>query len=225
MFAPRLELDRHRIFTMLRRPAGIGVSRALNARLSVHTARFSTARVPDDDEEDVVVMRKAATDRATKDRPTSSRPGVRKEEMEEAAQKVQGGKSAWQRTVGGVVDTLRPMLASMAPVVMPLLDARHQRRVEEAANIDDLRIAAEKRAHAMVYGYLAGGADDERALRRSVAAYSDVELRHAVRCPARPRSSSPTIPRVRSRRSENVLSCPPFFARRCFTASGQTIWI
>ena len=34
--------------------------------------------------------------------------------------------------------------------------------------------------HAMVYGYLAGGADDERCLRRSVAAYEDVELRHAV---------------------------------------------
>ena len=52
--------------------------------------------------------------------------------------------------------------------------------VEDAVNIDDLAKAAEKRAHAMVYGYLAGGADDERALRRSVAAYSDVELRHAV---------------------------------------------
>merc|ERR1719426_147465 len=79
-----------------------------------------------------------------------------------------------------MVDTLRPALAAIKPAVMPMLDAPHMRRVEMAANIDDLRIAAEKRAHAMVYGYLAGGADDERALRRSVAAYSDVELRHAV---------------------------------------------
>lgn len=32
----------------------------------------------------------------------------------------------------------------------------------------------------MVYGYLDGGADEERALRRSVTAYNDIELRHAV---------------------------------------------
>ena len=53
--------------------------------------------------------------------------------------------------------------------------------VENAVNIEDLQTAAEKRAHAMVYGYLAGGADAERSLRRSVAAFNDVELRHAVR--------------------------------------------
>ena len=34
--------------------------------------------------------------------------------------------------------------------------------------------------HAMCYGYLAGGADEEVALRRSVDCYKDVELRHAV---------------------------------------------
>ena len=67
-----------------------------------------------------------------------------------------------------------------APVVMPLLDAPSQRRVANAVNIEDLRVAAKKRAHAMVFGYLVSGADDERALRRSVAAYNDVELRHAV---------------------------------------------
>ena len=100
--------------------------------------------------------------------------------MSEAAAKVQGGKSGWQNFVGGVVDMLRPIAKRAAPVIMPILDAPAQRRVELACNIDDLQKAAEKRAHAMVYGYLAGGADDERALRRSVAAYSDVELRHAV---------------------------------------------
>jgi len=63
---------------------------------------------------------------------------------------------------------------------MPALDAPSKRRVRSAVNIDDLRVAAERRAHAMVYGYLAGGADDERALRRSVDAFNDVELRHAV---------------------------------------------
>jgi len=79
-----------------------------------------------------------------------------------------------------MVDTVRPLCRAAAPVVMPILDGPAMRRVDEAVNIDDLDKAAKKRAHAMVYGYLAGGADDERALRRSVAAYSDVELRHAV---------------------------------------------
>ena len=100
--------------------------------------------------------------------------------MADAAQKVGDGKSSWQRLMSGVVDTVRPMAARFAPVVMPMLDRPAMRRVEQAVNIEDLRVAAEKRAHAMVYGYLAGGADDERALRRSVAAYNDVELRHAV---------------------------------------------
>ena len=100
--------------------------------------------------------------------------------MADAAAKVGDGKSSWQRFVGGVVDMVRPVAAGLAPTVMPLLDRPAMRRVEQAVNIEDLRVAAEKRAHAMVYGYLAGGADEERALRRSVAAYNDVELRHAV---------------------------------------------
>ena len=100
--------------------------------------------------------------------------------MADAAAKVGDCKSSWQRFVGGVVDMVRPVAAGLAPAVMPLLDRPAMRRVEQAVNIEDLRVAAEKRAHAMVYGYLAGGADEERALRRSVAAYNDVELRHAV---------------------------------------------
>jgi isopentenyl diphosphate isomerase/L-lactate dehydrogenase-like FMN-dependent dehydrogenase len=93
---------------------------------------------------------------------------------------VTSGKSSWQRFVGGAVDALRPLTAAAGPIVMPVLDAPSKRRVRSAVNIDDLRVAAERRAHAMVYGYLAGGADDERALRRSVDAFNDVELRHAV---------------------------------------------
>jgi len=55
-----------------------------------------------------------------------------------------------------MVDMLRPGLAAISPLVMPLLDRPSMRRVEMAVNIDDLQKAAEKRAHAMVYGYLAG---------------------------------------------------------------------
>ena len=100
--------------------------------------------------------------------------------MAEAAAKVEGGKTGWQKFMSTFVDMVRPVAAAAWPIVMPMLDGPSQRRVAEAANIEDLQKAAEKRAHAMVYGYLAGGADDERALRRSVASYSDVELRHAV---------------------------------------------
>ena len=100
--------------------------------------------------------------------------------MADAAEKVTSGKSGWQSFMSGVVNTIRPVAAAAWPVVMPILDGPSQRRVRDAVNIADLQVAAEKRAHAMVYGYLAGGADDERALRRSVAAYNDVELRHAV---------------------------------------------
>ena len=63
---------------------------------------------------------------------------------------------------------------------MPLLDRWGKQRVEQAVNIEDLQKAAKIRAHAMVYGYLKSGADDERALRRSVSSYNDIELRHAV---------------------------------------------
>ena len=118
--------------------------------------------------------------RACSSSATSGRPGARAQEMEKAADKVQSGKNAWQKTVGGIVDAIRPITSALAPTIMPILDAPYQRGVRNAVNIDDLQAVAERRAHAMVYGYLAGGADAERSLRRSVAAFNDVELRHAV---------------------------------------------
>lgn len=126
------------------------------------------------------VTRRFSTKVAGEAGPVGGRPGSRKEEMADAAEKVTSGKSGWQSFMSGVVNTIRPVAAAAWPVVMPILDGPSQRRVRDAVNIADLQVAAEKRAHAMVYGYLAGGADDERALRRSVAAYNDVELRHAV---------------------------------------------
>ena len=165
------------------------------ARVAVPTVRrdFSTQRQEDEPESEAkqepepkpdfataAELRKQKTTEAAQSRPKTSRPGARADEMEEAAAKVQGGKSAWQKLVSNVVNGIRPITSRLAPVIMPILDGPSNRRVENAASIADLQKAAEIRAHAMVYGYLAGGADDERALRRSVAAYSDVELRHAV---------------------------------------------
>ena len=152
----------------------IGPSRT---SLSTEASKRSDAVKPTGD----VSVQKAAAERIAKSRPKSSRPGFsRSEEIADAAAKVTSGKSSWQRFVGGAVDVLRPLTAAAGPIVMPALDAPSKRRVRSAVNIDDLRVAAERRAHAMVYGYLAGGADDERALRRSVDAFNDVELRHAV---------------------------------------------
>ena len=77
---------------------------------------------------------------------TSGRPGARAAEMEKAADKVQSGKNAWQKTVGGIVDAIRPITSALAPTIMPILDAPYQRGVRNAVNIDDLQAVAERRA-------------------------------------------------------------------------------
>ena len=178
-----LSLCRTSIYMLVRASTAV---RVRVHRASVLSSRFqSTQRVEQDEISEEAQLsgselRKQKTAEAAAKRPKTSRPGARADEMEEAAAKVQGGKSSWQKFVGGVVDTIRPLTAAAAPVMMPILDRWAMKRVEDAVNIQDLQIAAEKRAHAMVYGYLAGGADEERSLRRSVEAYTDVELRHAV---------------------------------------------
>jgi len=146
------------------------------------TRSYGLAQKVDDEpkKESAAEVQKAAAERLMASKPKSSRPGARAEEMADAAAKVSGGKSAWQKLMGGVVDVMRPVAAGLSPIIMPILDAPSQSRVKNAVNIDDLQKAAEKRAHAMVYGYLAGGADAERSLRRSCDAFNDVELRHAV---------------------------------------------
>jgi hypothetical protein len=124
---------------------------------------------------------KPALEQSSESKLKSSRPGMgRIAEMESAATRIGNAKSPWQRVAGTLVDIVRPIARTLKPVIFPILDAPSQRRIREAVNIDDLRTAAEKRSHAMVFGYLDSGADGERALRRSCEAYGDVELRHAV---------------------------------------------
>ena len=123
-------------------------------------------------------FQKQATARASRsDRERAPRCQARRE-MAEAADKVQSGKSGWQKFCGGVVDKLRPQEGRQGP--------RHHAHARWALAVEGARGGEHRRpahrgreARAMVFGYLCGGADDERALRRSVAAYSDVELRHA----------------------------------------------
>ena len=65
-------------------------------------------------------MRKRATARAAAERTdTGGRPGeVRSEEMKEAADKVQSGKSGWQKFMSALVDGIRPVTSALWPVVM-----------------------------------------------------------------------------------------------------------
>ena len=48
---------------------------------------------------------------------------TRRDEMFFAAEKVQGGKSTWQKLVGGTVDALRPLTKALHSTVQPMLDA------------------------------------------------------------------------------------------------------
>jgi L-lactate dehydrogenase (cytochrome) len=53
-------------------------------------------------------------------------------------------------------------------------------KLADCNNISDLRIAAQKRAHKMVFDYIDGGADDEITLARNSAAFMDYELIHKI---------------------------------------------
>ncbi len=54
--------------------------------------------------------------------------------------------------------------------------------INKCLNVDDLREAARRRAHKMVFDYIDGGADDEVTLARNVDAFNDYELMYKVLC-------------------------------------------
>ena len=49
-------------------------------------------------------------------------------------------------------------------------------KLDKCLNIDDLRRAAKRRAHRMVFDYIDGGADDEVTLGRNTGAFDDYDL-------------------------------------------------
>lgn len=53
-------------------------------------------------------------------------------------------------------------------------------RIERCLNIADMRAAARRRAHRMVFDYIDGGSDDEFTLRRNSEAFNHYELLHRV---------------------------------------------
>ena len=61
------------------------------------------------------VTRRFSTKVAGEAGPVGGRPGARKEEMADAAEKVTSGKSGWQSFMSGVVNTIRPVAAAAWP--------------------------------------------------------------------------------------------------------------
>ena len=53
-------------------------------------------------------------------------------------------------------------------------------RLKDCINVDDLRLAAKRRAHKMVFDYIDGGADDEKTLRTNSSAFDDYDLAFRV---------------------------------------------
>jgi L-lactate dehydrogenase (cytochrome) len=71
----------------------------------------------------------------------------------------------------GLFRTLR----SVASFARPTLSAR-KRRFERAANIDDLRLIAQRRLPGGIFDYIDGGAEDEVSLQRNRNAYQHYEF-------------------------------------------------
>lgn len=65
-------------------------------------------------------------------------------------------------------------------MVRPVVNINAKRRLKEAVNIKDLRLAAQARMHRMCFGYLDSGADDEIALKRATSAFSDWEFHYRI---------------------------------------------
>jgi L-lactate dehydrogenase (cytochrome) len=74
------------------------------------------------------------------------------------------------------------MIESLRSVVRlrPIQLNRTERRLRNAANIDDLRTIARRRLPRGVFDYIDGGAEDELSLRRNILAYRRAEFRPRV---------------------------------------------
>lgn len=97
-----------------------------------------------------------------------------------AKNNIDSKKSVWQKFMGNSVNIVRPVFNFFKPFIFPLLDMPSKNRIKNAVNIEDLRKAAEKRSHSMVFAYLDGGADAERALTNSIKSFHDIKLKHPV---------------------------------------------
>ena len=53
-------------------------------------------------------------------------------------------------------------------------------RLSQCLNIGDIRLAAKRRAHRMVFDYIDGGADDEKTLQRNCSAFDEWDIAYRV---------------------------------------------
>ncbi len=75
----------------------------------------------------------------------------------------------------GTIETFRSVVRFKPIETDPV-----KRRLDKAANVDDLRLLAKRRLPFGVFDYIDGGAEDERALRGSVDAFRKIQFRPRV---------------------------------------------
>ena len=85
-------------------------------------------------------------------------------------------------------------------------------------NIADLRAAARRRAHKMVFDYIDGGADDETTLRRNSDAFRDYELHYRVMAGVEQIDSSVML---LGERIDVPFICSPSAGNRLFHTDGE----
>ena len=90
--------------------------------------------------------------------------------------------------------------------------------IDNCLNISDIRCAAKKRAHKMVFDYIDGGADDERTLARNSDAFADYELMYRVLAGANNVDASTTVLGTPIR---VPFFCAPAAGNRLFHTEGE----
>lgn len=91
-------------------------------------------------------------------------------------------------------------------------------KLERCLSIADLRGAARRRAHRMVFDYIDGGADDELTLRRNSSAFDDYWLHYKVLTGADAPDLSTTM---LGRRIEVPFLLSPAAGHRLFHTDGE----
>ena len=100
-----------------------------------------------------------------------------------------------------------------------MLDYPSRRRLDACINISDLRDAAKRRAHKMVFDYLDAGADDEITIRRNKDAYSQLELHYKILAGLSPPLDMST--RVMGRDVQIPFFTSPTAGSKMFHADGE----
>ena len=95
---------------------------------------------------------------------------------------------------------------------------RRKNRFDTCLNIWDLRDAARKRAHKMVFDYIDGGADDECTLSRNSKAFSNYQLRYRVLSGAESVDMSTS---VLGTKIDVPFFCAPAAGNRLFHSEGE----